>query len=68
MPRKPRKNGLVLTAKHLERASYEAIHSIPHGYRQDALKALLASAAALAAKNPEWYKGAITGRLKLSVR
>ena len=64
---KARKNGLVLTAKNLRLRAYESIHNIPHGYRQDTLHALLEAAASLAASNPEWYKAAITGKLKVSV-
>lgn len=64
--KKPRSNGLILTAKNLSKRAYASIHSIPRGYRGPALKALLEAAANLAAKSPQWFRSAVDGHLVIS--
>ena len=64
--KKPRANGLILTAKNLSKRAYASIHSIPRGYRGPALKALLEAAANLAAKSPQWFRSAVDGHLVIS--
>jgi len=61
------KNGRVLTAKQLPERTYQTIHRLPHGCRQDVLKALLGAAAAFAAeRGPGWQLGLLEGRVKLT--
>jgi hypothetical protein len=67
MPIKPSHKGSVLTVKNLPSPAYKVIHSLPRGYRQDALKGLLTATAKLAEDKPEWYKAAVNGKLKVSV-
>lgn len=55
--KKPRKNGLVLTAKGLSSPAYHAIHDLPYGLRKFALHAVLEATADLAKrKGKSWYQ------------
>lgn len=69
MPKKlKRKNGLILTVKQLDKRAYNAIHSLPRGFRQETMRALLAACADLAEKNPEWFRAAVSGHVLVSVK
>ncbi len=65
--RKKRLNGRILTVKNLAVRDYAVIHKLPRGFRQHTMKALLSAAADLSLSNPEWFKHAVAGHLKLSV-
>lgn len=48
----PRPNGRILTVKQLDKRSYAAIHSLPHGRRGPVLKALLKAWADVSSAHP----------------
>lgn len=66
--KKPRRNGLILTCKQLDRRAYNAIHVLPRGFRQETLRAVLGACADLAERKPDWYRSAVAGSIKVSVR
>ncbi len=63
---RPRRNtGHILTVKLLPKRSYMAIHSLPRGFRNASLIALLNAAADLAETDANWYKRAVANGLRV---
>jgi hypothetical protein len=60
------KNGRVMTAKFLPESSYNVIHKLPYGLRQEVLKKLIGLAVPFAKKHGvDWYTKVITGEAKI---
>ncbi len=63
--RKPRVTGSILTIKGLEPRAYKAIHSLPRGFRNASMLALLNATADLAETDANWYKRAVANGLRV---
>lgn len=63
--RKLRVAGSVLTVKNLPQRAYQAIHTLPRGFRNACLLALLDAVADLAEQDEHWYKRAVANGLKV---
>lgn len=62
----PSEFGNILTVKNLSPRAYNAIHSLPHGFRQEVLRALLEATAKFAkARGKDWYKDVVAGRVEV---